>query len=300
MAKAAQGTPTAADDAIARGQVVVEVVGTGTVDVAPDSASIVIGVDVTMPTLGEAQSEATSTMEAIVAAIQGHDIPDDDIQTATFMVNPIREYDQVTGVQGAVTSFQVTNQVGVTTHNLDDLGALLDDGVAAGANSIFGITFFLEDPAEANSEARKTGVRGCPHPRDRTGGGRRSEPGQRHRDLRRGRLDADRLLRCRQRPRPGGRWPCRLAGRDQHHRRGDGRVQPWSRYRILIHPSRDEARPAALRRRSSHTMGTTKPGENVLARLRVYSLGLRRGLDTPFRGGGVPGGPVFQGSAPNG
>ena len=155
MAKAAQGTPTAADDAVARGQVVVEVVGTGTVDVAPDSASIVIGVDVTLPTLGEAQAEATSTMEAIIAAIQGHDIPDDDIQTATFMVNPIREYDQVTGVPGAVTSFQVTNQVGVTTHNLDDLGALLDDGVAAGANSIYGITFFLEDPAEANSEARK-------------------------------------------------------------------------------------------------------------------------------------------------
>jgi uncharacterized protein YggE len=155
MAKAAQGTPTATDDAIARGQAVVEVVGTGTVDVAPDSASIVIGVDVTMPTLAEAQAEATTTMEAIVAAIQGHDIPDDDIQTATFMVNPIREYDQVTGVQGAVVSFQVTNQVGVTTHDLDDLGALLDDGVAAGANSIFGITFFLEDPAEANSEARR-------------------------------------------------------------------------------------------------------------------------------------------------
>ncbi len=155
MAKAAQGTPTATDDAVARGQVVVEAVGTGTVDVAPDSASIVIGVDVTLPTLGEAQAEATTTMEAIITAIQGHDIPDDDIQTATFMVNPIREYDQVTGVPGAVTSFQVTNQVGVTTHNLDDLGALLDDAVAAGANSIYGITFFLEDPAEANSEARK-------------------------------------------------------------------------------------------------------------------------------------------------
>jgi hypothetical protein len=155
MAKAAQGTPTATDDAIARGQAVVEVVGTGTVDVAPDSASIVIGVDVSMPTLGEAQSEASTTMEAIVAAIQGHDIPEDEIQTATFMVNPIREYDQMTGVPGAVTSFQVTNQVGVKTHDLDDLGALLDDAVAAGANSIFGITFFLDDPAEANSEARR-------------------------------------------------------------------------------------------------------------------------------------------------
>jgi uncharacterized protein YggE len=154
MAKA-QGTPTATDDAIARGQVVVEVVGTDTVDVAPDSASIVIGVDVTMPTLGEAQSEATTTMEAVIAAIGGHDIPDDDIQTATFMVNPIREYDQATGVPGAVTSFQVTNQVAVTTHDLDDLGALLDDAVGAGANSIYGITFFLEDPAEANAEARK-------------------------------------------------------------------------------------------------------------------------------------------------
>lgn len=155
MARAAQGTPTATDDAVVRGQVLVEVVGTGTVDVSPDSASIVIGVDVTMPTLAEAQSTASTTMEAVIAAIQGHDIPDDDIQTATFMVNPIREYDQMTGVPGDVTNFQVTNQVGVTTHDLDDLGALLDDAVAAGANSIFGITFFLEDPAEANAEARR-------------------------------------------------------------------------------------------------------------------------------------------------
>lgn len=155
MAKAAQGTPTAADEAVSRGQVVVETVGTGTVDVSPDSASVIIGVDVSQPTLNEAQSEATTTMEAIVSAIQGRDIPDDDIQTATFMVNPIREYDQMTGTPGAVTSFQVTNQVAVTTHDLDDLGALLDDAVGAGANSIFGITFFLEDPAEANAEARK-------------------------------------------------------------------------------------------------------------------------------------------------
>lgn len=155
FARASQATPSAAQEANGRGVATVQVVGSGTVDVSPDSASVIIGVDVALPTLAEAQSEATATMEAIIAAIQARDIPEEAIQTATFSVNPIREYDQVTGVPGAVTSFQVTNQVGVDTHDLDDLGALLDDAVAAGANSIYGITFYLEDPAEANSDARR-------------------------------------------------------------------------------------------------------------------------------------------------
>lgn len=155
IAKAAQATPGAAQEANARGVATVQVVGSGTVDVSPDSASIVIGVDVTLPTLAEAQAEATDTMEAVIAAIQARDIPEEAIQTATFSVNPIREYDQVTGVPGAVTGFQVTNQVGVDTNDLDDLGALLDAAVAAGANSIYGITFYLEDPTDANSDARR-------------------------------------------------------------------------------------------------------------------------------------------------
>ncbi len=155
VARANQGTPPAAQEAIAAGVPTVRVVGSGTVDVAPDSASVVIGVDITLPTLAEAQAEASSTMEAVVAAIEARDIPGEDIQTATFSVNPIREFDPETGVPGAVTSFQVTNQVGVDTHDLGDLGALLDAAVNAGANSIYGITFYLEDPAEANSDARR-------------------------------------------------------------------------------------------------------------------------------------------------
>lgn len=153
-ARASQGTPGALQEIVPGGAPTVRAVGSGMVNVSPDSAAIVIGVDITQPTLAEAQTEANSTMEAVVAAIQARDIPDEDIQTATFSVNPIREYDPQTGVPGPVSSFQVTNQLGVDVHDLDELGGLLDDAVGAGANSIYGITFYLEDPSAANGEAR--------------------------------------------------------------------------------------------------------------------------------------------------
>jgi len=56
VARAIQGTPPAVQEAIAAGVPTVRVTGTGTVDVAPDSASVVIGVDITLPTLAEAQA----------------------------------------------------------------------------------------------------------------------------------------------------------------------------------------------------------------------------------------------------
>lgn len=154
-AQSNQGTPGASQALASSSGPTVRATGSGTVKVSPDSASIVVGVDIAKPTLAEAQSEATATMEAVVAAIKQHDVPDEDIQTATFSVYPIRDYDPETGVPGDVSSFQVTNQVGIDLHDIDDVGPLLDDVVAAGANNIYGITFYLEDPSEANREARR-------------------------------------------------------------------------------------------------------------------------------------------------
>ena len=133
-------------------------VGTGSVPLAPDAATVTVGVDVSAPALSEAQAQATATMEAILEAIAAQGIPDEDVQTATFSVNPIRDFDPETGVPGDVTGFQVTNTVNVKVTNVDELGALLDAVVAAGANNIYGVTFFTNEPGEAATEARNLAV----------------------------------------------------------------------------------------------------------------------------------------------
>ncbi len=130
------------------------VIGTGSVPLAPDAALVGVGVDVTSANLSEAQAEATTTMEAVLEAIADRGISDADVQTATFAVNPVREYDPQTGLPGPVSSFQVTHTVNVTVSDIEEVGALLDDVVAAGANNIYGITFFTSEPGAAATDAR--------------------------------------------------------------------------------------------------------------------------------------------------
>ncbi len=130
------------------------VIGNGSIQLAPDAASVAVGVDVTTANLSEALAEASTAMEAIPGAIADRGIPDEDVQTATFAVNPVREYDPQTGLPGPVSSFQVTQTVNVTVDEIDELGELLDDVVAAGANNIYGIAFFMREPGDAATEAR--------------------------------------------------------------------------------------------------------------------------------------------------
>ena len=130
------------------------VIGNASIPLAPDAASVAVGVDVTSPNLSQAQDEAAATMEAILEAISAQGIPDEDVQTASFAVNPVREYDPQTGMPGPISGFQITHTVNVTARDIDGLGQLLDDVVAAGANNLYGITFLTTEPGDTATEAR--------------------------------------------------------------------------------------------------------------------------------------------------
>ncbi|KPV48976.1 hypothetical protein SE17_35190, partial [Kouleothrix aurantiaca] len=57
-----------------------------------------------------------------------------------------------------VTGYRVSNTVTVTIRNLDSAGALLDQVVQAGANSIYGINFSVADTNALMEQARKAAV----------------------------------------------------------------------------------------------------------------------------------------------
>ena len=132
--------------------------GHGAVTIPPDTASVVVGVDVIRPTLAAAQTEATEQATAIIEAVKAAGIAEDDIQTANYSVNIIRDYDEE-GNPAEIQGFQVTNQVNVTHRDVDAVGGILDDVVAAGANNIYGISFYVEDPTAAASQARVQAVK---------------------------------------------------------------------------------------------------------------------------------------------
>ena len=57
-----------------------------------------------------------------------------------------------------ITGFEIVNQLQVTVRDTDMLGELLDAAVNAGANSINGVTFYVDDQTAAASEARGLAV----------------------------------------------------------------------------------------------------------------------------------------------
>jgi len=151
----AQAEPVATPGAGAPG--VVSVNGQGRVTTPPDTASVMVGVDVTEATLDAAQAEATRQATAIIDAAKAQDIAEEDIQTVNFSVNILREYDNE-GNPGEIQGYQVSNQVNVIIRDVAVVGDVLDAVVAAGANNIYGISFYIEDTTAAASQARIAAV----------------------------------------------------------------------------------------------------------------------------------------------
>ncbi len=151
--------PTATQAAEADRQLpaTVSVTGQGMVNVPPDTATVTVGIDVIRPDLGEAQDEAARQATAVIDAVQAVGVEDNDIQTANYSVNILRDYSE-SGDPTQVNGFEVMNQVNVTIRDIDAVGDLLDAVVGAGANSIYGVQFFVDDPRPASGEARTRAV----------------------------------------------------------------------------------------------------------------------------------------------
>jgi uncharacterized protein len=142
---------------MAAGVPTVSVSGHGQVNVPPDTASVSIGIDVIQPTLAEAQEQATAQATTLIEALKAAGIADEDIQTAYFSVNILRDYSE-NADPTQITGFEIMNQLQLTVRDTDMLGDLLDEAVNAGANSINGVTFYVDDQTAAASEARKLAV----------------------------------------------------------------------------------------------------------------------------------------------
>jgi uncharacterized protein len=147
-------TPAASPAGVAT----VSVSGHGEVNVPPDTASVNIGVDIIKPTLDEAQKQATTQANAVIEALKAAGIADEDIQTAYYSVNILRDYSE-NADPTQITGFEIINQLQVTVRDTDKLGELLDAAVSAGANSIYGISFYVEDQTTAASDARVEAVK---------------------------------------------------------------------------------------------------------------------------------------------
>ncbi len=129
----------------------------GETRIAPDMATINLGVNTEAPTASAAMAANATQMNKIFAALRRAGIADKDIQTSGLNLNA--QYDYVENNPPKLRGYQASNTVTVTVHDLTRLGSAVDATVSAGANQVNGISFGLNDPTAAENAAREEAVK---------------------------------------------------------------------------------------------------------------------------------------------
>jgi uncharacterized protein YggE len=122
-------------------------VGEGRREVAPDKATIVLGVETRSKTPAAAASANADRMTRIRTALTRMGIAEKDIFTARYTVQFLQ------GRTPADTQYMATNMITVVTKQLDQVGRIIDTGLGAGANNINSLFYDLSDRTSAEAGA---------------------------------------------------------------------------------------------------------------------------------------------------
>lgn len=148
------GHPTLATDTTGAPEHTVTVYGSGKVSLAPDVADVLVGVSITKPTVAEAQSAAATSMASVIAPLKKDGVDTKDIVTINLNLSPVYDYN-TNGSAPRLVGYQYANTVKVTVRDLKRVPAVVDDAAAAGATTIQGISFRLDDPRNVQAQARQ-------------------------------------------------------------------------------------------------------------------------------------------------
>jgi uncharacterized protein YggE len=136
------------------------VTGTGNLAVAPDRVFVTLGMETAGKSLAEAQRQNNSVMQKVTERLQELRIPKDHIQTSSFTISP-RYKPPPKGATDSpplspeITGYTVGNSVTVEVHNLEKVGAMIEESLAAGANRFQGLHWALRDEQQAKLETLK-------------------------------------------------------------------------------------------------------------------------------------------------
>jgi uncharacterized protein YggE len=128
--------------------------GRGEISLAPDVAYVTIGVHTQASDVAAAVGQNADQVASVMAALADMGVAQEDMQTSNFSLYTGDEYDPSSGMLTGNKTYTVDNTVNVTVRDLANMGQLLDGAISAGANSIWGVTFDVDDKSAAADEAR--------------------------------------------------------------------------------------------------------------------------------------------------
>lgn len=133
---AAAGTPPAGT---------LTVTGQSTLSVPPTEAQITVGTQIVASTATAAMRDDSRAMDAIVAALERAGVKKSDLQTENYNLYP-NQNNPGQSQAPRITGYTISDQIQVTTTDLNAVGTLIDTAVRAGANQVNGVNFTVANP----------------------------------------------------------------------------------------------------------------------------------------------------------
>lgn len=149
----AAGTSQTEESLPGQGARTIKVVGIGEALGEPDEARVTVGVETFAAKVDDATSENEDIIDAILDSLTESGIASNDIQTSNYSLWAEQRYGE-NGPEG-IAGYRVSNQVSVVIRDIEKVGDVLAAVTAAGANSIYGVSFSVADPAMLQAEARE-------------------------------------------------------------------------------------------------------------------------------------------------
>ncbi len=118
------------------------VTGISNLSVEPNIAEVQLEVVTEEMELSQAQQGNANIMNQVIQALLQLGIARENIQTATYNINP--RYDYVDGTQ-VFRGYEVTNAITVKIKNVDQTGNVIDTAVQNGINRVSNIQFTVEN-----------------------------------------------------------------------------------------------------------------------------------------------------------
>lgn len=132
----------------------ISVTGYGQASGKPDMATVQLGVTIVNQDLGLAIEEANRTSKTITDALTANGVSEEDVLTSNYNLWREDIYDRETGAPTDEARYHVDINLEVTIKDVDRMGELINVGLEAGVNNIYGISFSLENTASLELEAR--------------------------------------------------------------------------------------------------------------------------------------------------
>ena len=140
------------ENSAAQSRRTIEVQGQGEAQGAPDIANISFQVETHARTASDAAAKNAKLAQKVIAALKSKVGDRGRVSTSGYSLNP--DYEQHNGMNRPnIIGYNAQNSISVETGALDQVGPLIDSGIAAGANRINDLNFDIKDNTKVRAEA---------------------------------------------------------------------------------------------------------------------------------------------------